>query len=61
MLKEVRCPTCNSLFGIEQPNGTLAIKHREIYRTISGSIWGPCRRCGAQVRWPDSLLIEKGR
>lgn len=55
-LKEVRCH-CGTLFGIEQPDGTLSIKARDVYRNIDGTVTGPCRRCGAIVHWP--LVIEK--
>lgn len=56
-IQEIRCH-CGTLFGIRQPNGTLTIKARDVYRTIDGVVTGPCRRCGATVRWP--LTIEKG-
>lgn len=57
---EIRCPGCGCLFGIES-GGRLNIKHRELFRTVKGEVFGPCRRCGEQVRWPSTLVIEKGR
>ncbi len=60
----VRC-TCGTLFGYVEvlPDGTrrLAIKHRDLYRTVSGgAVEGPCRKCGSIVRWPnDPKSIQK--
>lgn len=51
---EVRC-RCGMLFGIEQPNGTLAIKYRDLFRIVDGNVTGPCRKCGAKVEWPSKL------
>ncbi|HSE45299.1 MAG TPA: hypothetical protein VLA89_08205 [Gemmatimonadales bacterium] len=49
--EHIRC-VCGTLFGMELPDGTLAIKHRDLYRNIRGGVVeGPCRRCGAIVRW----------
>jgi hypothetical protein len=46
----VRC-ACGTLFGYATGD-TLAIKHRDLYRLFKGgSVEGPCRRCGATVRW----------
>jgi hypothetical protein len=49
----VRCDACGSLFGMEHDDGAvLTIKSRDIYRTYrGGEVEGPCRKCGAQVRW----------
>lgn len=58
---EIRCPACGCLFGVEH-EGRLNIKHRELFRTIeNGPVYGPCRRCGTQVRWPSRYRVEKGR
>jgi hypothetical protein len=47
----VRCE-CGTLFGYAEANGErIAIKHRDLYRIIRGSVEGPCRKCGAQVKW----------
>jgi endogenous inhibitor of DNA gyrase (YacG/DUF329 family) len=46
----IKCPSCQTLFGIED-DGVLTIKHRDLYRTIDGKVYGPCRRCGRQVTW----------
>jgi len=52
MAKDIKCPACGTLFGRENEEGTLDIKHRDLYRTIrGGSVSGPCRRCGAKVTW----------
>lgn len=58
----VTCPACDCLFGYEV-NGTLNIKHRDLFRSIKGGVVeGPCRRCGQQVRWQAApLTIEKSR
>jgi hypothetical protein len=52
---EVRCRSCGTLFGIADDDGRIAIKHRDLFRIIRGSVEGPCRRCGEIVRWlsPD--------
>lgn len=52
MSTPIKCKSCGTLFGIEQ-DGSLNIKHRDLYRTIKGSVEGPCRRCGANVKWPE--------
>ena len=53
-MNDIKCPTCGLLFGKEQDGDVLNIKHRDLYRTIrGGSVVGPCRRCGAEVRWPE--------
>ncbi len=49
---EIRCDSCGTLFGKEQDDGTLIIKHRDLYRTIDGIVFGPCRSCGKTVKWP---------
>lgn len=47
----VRC-ACGTLFGYAEKGGErIAIKHRDLYRLIRGSVEGPCRKCGATVRW----------
>jgi hypothetical protein len=47
----VRC-TCGTLFGYADATGErIAIKHRDLYRIIRGSVEGPCRKCGNTVRW----------
>lgn len=51
----IRCG-CGTLFGMQLPDGSLAIKHRDLYRLVRGSVEGPCRRCGATVRWESSRL-----
>ena len=52
----VRC-ACGALFGyvetLEDGSRRLAIKHRDLYRTIDGTVEGPCRKCGALMRWPN--------
>jgi hypothetical protein len=41
------------LFGYEIEPGVLSMKYRDIYRTVrGGKVEGPCRRCGAPVKWP---------
>lgn len=63
-LNQVRCPHCDTLFGIEMPNGTLAIKLKDLYRTIEGRVEGPCRKCGSRVVWPSGpvmLVTQKSR
>jgi hypothetical protein len=45
----VRC-ACGTLFGYATGE-RLAIKHRDLYRIIRGSVEGPCRKCGAIVKW----------
>ena len=48
----VRCGACGTLFGYEQGTGeSIAIKHRDLYRVIKGPVEGPCRKCGATVKW----------
>jgi hypothetical protein len=47
----VRC-NCGTLFGYADQSGErIAIKHRDLYRLIRGSVEGPCRKCGATVKW----------
>jgi len=46
------------------PNGTLAIKLKDLYRTIEGRVEGPCRKCGSRVVWPSEpvmLFTQKSR
>lgn len=54
--KEVRC-SCGCLFGIEQADGILVIKARDLYRFVRGEVSGPCRKCGQLIRWP--MTVEK--
>jgi len=59
----VRC-VCGTLFGyveiLSDGSRRLAIKHRDLYRTVSGTVEGPCRKCGATIRWPnDPTSIQK--
>lgn len=62
-LKQVRCPHCNTLFGIEGPDGALHIKLKDLYRDIDGRVSGPCRKCGSLVAWSnaDVLVIARGQ
>lgn len=55
---EVRCPQCGTLFGRADHDGRIAIKHRDLYRIIRGSVEGPCRRCGTIVKWQSSATEE---
>lgn len=51
MQKDVTCPSCGALFG-KETDGVLHIKHRDLYRTITGGrVSGPCRGCGFEVEW----------
>ncbi len=50
MNQAVRCE-CGTLFGIQQIDGTLAIKYRDLNRVVSGTVSGPCRKCGEVVTW----------
>lgn len=53
-MNDIKCPDCGLLFGREPEKGVLNIKHRDLYRTIrGGTVTGRCRRCGAEVRWPE--------
>jgi len=52
MTQPVKCE-CGALFGIEQDDGSLAIKYRDLFRLVKGSVSGPCRKCGAIVNWPS--------
>jgi hypothetical protein len=54
MTRPVKCE-CGSLFGIEQDDGTLAIKYRDLFRNVDGSVSGPCRKCGKTVRWEREM------
>lgn len=56
-MKEVKCNTCGTLFGKES-NGVLAIKYRDLYRSIEGKAWGPCRGCGNVVEWPQKAEVK---
>lgn len=53
MTQPIKCQ-CGALFGIEQDDGSLAIKYRDLFRIVHGSISGPCRKCGAQVGWYEA-------
>lgn len=55
MTEHVKCE-CGALFGIEQPDGTLAIKYRDLFRIVKGSVSGPCRKCGANMVWQANVL-----
>ena len=59
--RRVACPVCDSLFGFETAPGVLSMKYRDVYRTArGGTVEGPCRRCGAIVRWPGvPQVVEK--
>lgn len=61
--RPVECPSCGTLFGYETAPGVLSMKYRDVYRTVrGGEVSGPCRRCGAMVRWPEApLTVEKAR
>jgi len=54
-LAYIKCPHCGTLFGIENADGKLAIKFKDLYREIDGRVSGPCRKCGSQVVWPTEL------
>lgn len=56
-LTPVRCPHCGTLFGIERPDGSLAIKFKDLFRTIEGRVEGPCRKCGSHVVWPSEPVV----
>lgn len=59
-MKQVKCPSCGTLFGVEQPDGSLSIKHRDLFRQVrGGTVSGPCRKCGAEVRWPVEMTVSK--
>lgn len=46
----VRC-SCGTLFGYTD-GVQIQIKHRDLYRIVTGgTVEGPCRKCGAIVRW----------
>jgi hypothetical protein len=51
MREEVRCLSCGVLFGIVV-NGVITIKYRDLFRSVDGVVWGPCRGCNQIVRWP---------
>lgn len=53
MNKPIKCPGCQTLFGVESDN-ILNIKHRDLFRWIKGEIWGPCRRCGTMIKWSSN-------
>lgn len=61
-LKHIRCPHCQTLFGIEHVNGSLVIKLKDLYRTVDGRVSGPCRKCGSLVAWSNEgvLVIARG-
>lgn len=52
----VRC-SCGTLFGYVTGD-QIAIKHRDLYRIIRGSVEGPCRKCGATVKWSAATEPE---
>lgn len=49
-MKDIVCQNCKTLFG-KEVNGVLTIKHRDLFRHIVGTVTGPCRRCGFEVKW----------
>lgn len=52
--------SCGALFGYETAPGVLSMKYRDIYRTVrGGEVEGPCRGCGAVVRWPAVKTVTK--
>lgn len=51
---DIKCPECFTLFGKQQDDGTLSIKHRDLFRNIKGVVSGPCRRCGYIITWSNS-------
>lgn len=54
-MRRIECE-CGALFGIEQADGSLQIKYRDLTRTISGgSVGGPCRKCGQPVTWSQPV------
>lgn len=54
----VRC-SCGTLFGYAEASGErIAIKHRDLYRIIRGSVEGPCRKCGNTVKWEATKVTE---
>lgn len=53
MTQPIKC-ACGALFGIQQEDGSLAIKYRDLFRTVRGSVSGPCRKCGAEVYWSQA-------
>lgn len=61
-MADVKCSNCGLLFGKEQRDDVLDIKHRDLFRTIrGGTVEGPCRRCGARVSWPQEQETETTR
>lgn len=61
-MRDIKCQNCQTLFG-KEVDGTLSIKHRDLYRTIVGKVEGPCRRCGTKVIWSseDGSNAERPR
>lgn len=55
-MKEIKC-TCGTLFG-KEVNGTLQIKYRDLYRSVEGKVYGPCRGCGNVVQWPSKAEVN---
>jgi endogenous inhibitor of DNA gyrase (YacG/DUF329 family) len=53
----IKCPHCGTLFGIEDDNGTLHIKFKDLYREVEGRVSGPCRKCGSRVVWPSDSVV----
>ena len=50
--RRIVCQSCGTLFGMLHEDGTLTIKNRDLYRHIVGGVVsGPCRKCGAEVRY----------
>jgi hypothetical protein len=55
MSRPIKCPVCGYLFAVEGDDAVLNMKVKEVFRHIrGGEVWGPCRRCGAEVRWPEA-------
>lgn len=55
----IRC-VCGTLFGYADAAGErLVIKHRDLYRMITGAVEGPCRKCGNPVKWEPKPISGK--
>ena len=53
----IKCPHCETLFGIEGEDGVLRIKFKDLYREVEGRVSGPCRKCASRVVWPSGLVV----
>lgn len=63
MPQPIKCPHCETLFGIEGDDGVLRIKFKDLYREVEGRVSGPCRKCASTVVWPSGrvlLVAQKG-